>query len=165
VSYGLDYPADAPGSAYHQWDAASRRRYNVSRGTSNPQWNDPQADPAGAPLDSGSMISDWTRNTAMGDSGARITAARTAARTSAGGDPALAAYGGLNALLSGQGETARQANAGALALTQQDNQRRWEEYMSRLRQKWAEEQAKSANSASLWGTIGQVGGAALAAAL
>jgi hypothetical protein len=171
--FGSSYPSTAPGSAFHQWDAVSKRRFNVSGGQ-RPSWDTPAqsasgaslppSSPAmGAPLDSGSMIGDWTRNTAMADSGSRINAGRTAAMVGAGNDPSLAAYGGLNALLSGQGETARASNAAQLGWTQHLADQAEQERQMRLRYKLEEEAARKAASgawaAAAGGLVGKVGGA------
>jgi hypothetical protein len=171
--FGSSYPSTAPGSAFHQWDAVSKRRFNVSGGQ-RPSWDTPAqsasgaslppSSPAtGAPMSSEAMIPDWIRNQAMSDAGSRIGAARGAAQASGGNDPSLSAYGGLNALLSGQGETARAANAGALGWTQHLADQAEQERQMRLRYQLEEEAARKAAGGAwaqaLGGLTGKVGGA------
>jgi VIT1/CCC1 family predicted Fe2+/Mn2+ transporter len=109
-------------------------------------------------MSSEAMIPDWIRNQAMSDAGSRIGAARGAAQASGGNDPSLSAYGGLNALLSGQGETARAANAGALGWTQHLADQKWQEDQMRLRYKLEEEAARKASQNQWLSTLGSTAG-------
>ena len=113
------------------------------------------------------------RSVGTQDAGARVAGARRAAMDSS---PELTGYAGLNALLSGQGQTARSLNTASLGGLMDRLRRRrelndvaarqaWEERMARLQHEWQMEQQRSANKSSLWGNVlgavGTVGGAYL----
>lgn len=149
-----------PGAAFDQWDAASKRRFNAAQGAPRPSWDVPEGgDWGSAGWSSGSTGDsrlDRLRDTTMQDYSGRIRGARLAAEDSS--DPSLAAYAGLNALLSGQGDAARSlTNAGAgyeQMLAGQDFQRE----MALLQARLAEEYQKKANHGAMWGDLAQLGG-------
>lgn len=176
MSLGLGY--DTPTA----WDAALRRRQMAAQDAPASAWGTPQ--PSGAseatsvtgaapasnynaqdgftPTNDGSVLG-LLRSQALSDAGARTRGLRSAAQRSSGGDPALAAWGSLSGLLTGQGDAARMTNEAALQWEQELNRRKWQEYLANLQHQWQMEQQASANKAALWGTLGSVGGAALGA--
>lgn len=176
---GYDYPSGAPGSAFHEWDAVSRRRMNVSRGAPRASWDVPDGWGAGtgvtAPAtpgpsgaqdtngtygygSSGDPMLDFIRNQSLSDAGARVRGARTAAMDAAGNDPSLAAYAGIDALLSGQGDAARGINAGALGYLGQQRNWQHEVDMANLMAKLREEEIKRQNAGGWLGDLGQLAG-------
>jgi hypothetical protein len=120
----------------------------------------PASDYTGYPSSGDDML-DYIRNQAMANAGARTRGLRFAGQIAGGNDPSLAAYGGLAGLLTGQGEAARDVNAGSLGYLSQQKQFAQQEKMARLYHQWQMEQQRSANAAGLWGTLGSVGGGAL----
>lgn len=184
-SFGGDYSAGAPGAAFHQWDAVSKRRYLTSGGQ-RPSWDipanpgpsgglapstsaspsptptpaaptDPAAPTASGSLDSASMINDWARNQANSDTGSQVTAAQHAAALQ-GGDPSLAAFGGMNALLAGHGAAVRNSNAAQLGWTQHLSDQANAQAMLRLQYQLAEEQQRKAQQGAWLGDLLQLGG-------
>ena len=166
--FGSSYPSTAPGAAFHQWDAVSKRRFNVGNGGQRPSWdiNPAQSGLSGslpsstssAPASAGS-IEDSIRNIAMGGGLARASGARLSAANANPNDPSLAAYGGLMGQLSGQSDASNRSQEAMLAWQQQ----KWEEDQMRLRYKLEEEAARKAASgqwlSTLGGLAGTVGGA------
>ena len=189
MAYGFgDYPSEAPGSAFHEWDAVSQRRYNEAGRAKRASWDVPDGwggsdaapAPAVAPADptasggvtgwhggggtyasSGDPLLDFARNQAMADAGGRVRGARLAASGAVGADPSLSAYAGLDALISGQGDAAHDVNSGALSYALAEKKRRDEEAMMRLRYQLEEEAMRRANAGSWLGDLGQLAGTAL----
>lgn len=176
---GYDYPSGAPGSAFHEWDAVSRRRMNVSRNAPRASWDVPDGWGADAgvtapatPMPSGAQdtggtygygssgdpMLDFIRNQSLSDAGARVRGARLSAMDSAGNDPSLAAYAGLDALLSGQGDAARGINSGALGYLGQQRNWQHEMDMANLMAKLREEEIKRQNAGAWLGDLGQLAG-------
>ncbi len=107
---------------------------------------------------SGDAMFDYIRNQAMAGAGARIGGARLAAMDSYGNnDPSLAAYGGLNALLSGQGDAARGVNAGALQYQQQQQAQQWQQHLMEL-QAMLQQRLYKSQQPSMWSQLAGIGG-------
>lgn len=167
------------------FDPATVRRQLASYRAPRPSWDTPEdglaststaapAAPApqvntygggGTYASTGDSMLDTIRNTTMADAAARARGGRAAAMRAAPNDPSMAAYAGLEGLLSGQGDAATALNQGALGRLQQMDARQWQEYIMRLQRQWAEEDASRQAWAELLGMGGQIGGAALGAAL
>lgn len=113
---------------------------------------------------SGDAMLDWIRNQAMADASARSRGLRGAASRQVGADPSLSAWASLQGLVGGQSDAARGLNEGAFNRAQVLDERAWQEYVMRLRRKWAEEDARRQAQAALWGNVASIGGAALGAA-
>ena len=113
----------------------------------------------------GDPMLDMIRNTTMADALARSRGARSSAQRMAGDDPSLAAAGGLEGLMVGQGEAAQALNRGALNRLGELDARKWQEYVLRLQRQWAEEDAKRQAWANLLNVGGQLGGAVIGAAI
>lgn len=113
----------------------------------------------------GDPMLDTIRNTTMADAQARARGGRAAAMRAAPNDPSLAAYAGLEGLLSGQGDAAMALNRGATNRLLQMDERQWQEYIMRLQRQWAEEDARRQAWSDLLGGVGDIGGIALGAAL
>lgn len=175
---GYDYPSGAPGSAFHEWDAVSRRRLNASRTAPKASWDVPDgwgtdsrvsgtaaSGPSGA-LESGTYgygssgdpMLDFIRSQSLSDAGARVRGARSAAMNSVGADPSQAAYADLAALLGGQGDAARSINAGALGYLGQQQGFAHEADMARLMAKLREDEIKRQNAGGWLGDLGQLVG-------
>lgn len=183
----FDYPAGAPGADFHNWDAVSRRRFNVSGaasrhdpnypdawgsdwqgGTAAPAASAPAAPAPAAPAgggygnvnygSTGDSRLDLLRNNAMADAAARISGARLTARNSAGNDPSQAATAGLDALIGGQSQAQHDLNSGALTLEEQQRRHEQEIEMLHLQYALAEQQMREANKGSWLGDLGQIGG-------
>lgn len=103
----------------------------------------------------GDAILHGLRQMALSDAAAQTIGARRAGQNAAGNDPSLAAYGGLSALLSGQGNAARGINSAASGLAQQYQGQGFQERLARLYHQWQVEQQQSQNNAQLWASIFQ----------
>lgn len=156
MAYGDDFgygPADL---------RRAMARYKAPR----PSWDVPDggvsavggAPAAGRQPSTGDHLTDLLRDTTLADAAARSRGARFSAQSAAPNDPSLAAYAGLEGLLSGQGDAARALNAGALQRLQQIDARQWQEYIMRLQRQWAQEDAKGLGWAELLSGIGDLAG-------
>lgn len=154
MAYGDDFgygPADL---------RRAMARYRAPR----PSWDVPEegiarpAASAGVQPSTGDQLTDVMRDTTMADAAARSRGARFSAQSAAPNDPSLAAYAGLEGLLSGQGDAARALNRGALERLQQLDARQWQEYIMRLQRQWAEEDAGKLGWAELLSGVGDLAG-------
>jgi len=164
------YPSGAPGSAFHEWDAVSKRRYNVSQGggAAAPAANDynavaaaPTPAPVAAPTSSygGAApgydpITDAIKNLSMGQGLHRAAGARLAATNAAPNDPSLAAYGGLMGELGGQSDASNQSQTASLSWAQHLADQAWQEHMMRVQ----EEMLRKRNQGAWLGDLGQLAG-------
>ena len=110
---------------------------------------------------SGDPMFDYFRSQALSDAGARTRGARLTAMDSSPNDPSLAAFGGLQGEIGGQGQAAADINQGALGWDQQQVMRAWQEHMAQLQHQWQMQQQQSQNSSGLWQDLGGVVGAGI----
>ena len=103
------------------------------------------------------------RDMAMADAAAQQRGARSAARVSAPGDPSMAAWADLNALVGGQSDVSRSLMGASYQRLSEKDRRAWDEYMMRLQSKLQEDAMRRAQSGGLMGDIGSLAGMGIGA--
>jgi hypothetical protein len=120
--------------------------------------------PGYSPNPTGSSTLDMIQNMAMSNAMGANVGARRSAQNSAGMDPSMAAFAGLNSLIGGQGNAAHNINQGAFGYLQQQQAQQWQEHMARLQAQlqmdnWKQQQPGWGQQ--LLGMAGTLGGAYL----
>lgn len=98
------------------------------------------------------------RNMALADATARSAGGRLAAQNASPNDAALAAYGGLEGQLRGQGDAARGAMSVSADMIRRRREQRFAEYMARLQAQLQEDAIREANKNSWIGDLASLGG-------
>ena len=150
------------GGGFHNipsaWDAINQRRANVSQSAPSGY-----SDPATSGTASQGWNPDWMHAQAMNDTYARTLGARMQAMNSSPNDPSLAAYGGLNAAISGQGDAARAALDANTRMRQIMQQQAFQSDLAARQHQWEMDAIRAQHANDWMNMVGQIGGAGLGA--